>query len=167
MKMKKQNETLEVQKFENLFFQLLKNHNETKKAFYYIMDTNLFYKFVSFFRNNLPNVQDRNYTEETLLKVYRETIQSVSSFDYSFFFQINSLLRFVMLEENPNINKSQYIKFVIESLSLAERKCMFLICNYNTSINIEDKKYIEECNVLEGINIANFEDFTGSGFFIR
>ncbi|GAA3757925.1 hypothetical protein [Flavobacterium ginsengiterrae] len=165
IEMKKQNETLEVQKFENLFFQLLKNHNDTKKAFYYIMDMNLFSKFNSAFSKHLPNSDGRNYEEETLLRCYSETLNSVSAFDYAFLYQINSLLKFVMLEENENINKDQYIQFVLESLSLSERKSMFLICNYCTSINFENKKYVLECDVLNDINISNFEDFGGGVFF--
>ncbi|MBP4137257.1 hypothetical protein [Flavobacterium geliluteum] len=166
LEMKKQNETLEIQKFENLFFQLLKNHNDIKKAFYYIMDLNLFAKFILAFSNHLPSSDGRDYEEETLHRSYRETLDSVSTFDYAFLYQINSLLKFVKLDGNQNINKEQYIQFVIQSLSLSERRCMFLICNYCTSINFEDKKYILECNVLNDINISNFEDFSGGVFFM-
>lgn len=156
LEMKRQNETLEIQKFENLFFQLLKNHNDIKKAYYYIMDYNMFREFVLAFENKLPlNVEQA--MEQDLIKFCGNALRENLQFDFVFFHQINSLLEFVDSADSSLIKKELYVKFVIESLSLLEKKCIYLICRFDNTISQADKKYILESNLLNNIDLDSFE----------
>jgi len=157
LEMKKQNETLEIQKFENLFFQLLKNHNDVKKANYYIMDYNMFRGFVLSFENKLP-LNAGEVLVQDLIKFCGTQLEGNLQFDFVFLHQINSLLSLVNSADDTLINKELYIKFINDSLSVWEKKCIFLICWYDTTIFEDDKKYILESNLLDNINLSSFDN---------
>lgn len=162
LEMKRQNETLEIQKFENLFFQLLKNHNDVKKANYYIMDYNMFRGFVQSFENKLP-LDAGEVLVQDLIKFCGTGLEGNLQFDFVFLNQINSLLALVDSADGTLIKKELYIKFVIDSLSVWERKCIYLICTYDTTIYQDDKKYILESNILDDIDLNSF---TNGRFFV-
>jgi len=151
--MQKQNETLELQKFENLFFQLLSNYQNNKMSFYTIMDLNLFQNFMTIYKRLLLEVNYSFYTEDQIAKTaYLKTLDEVSMFEITFYYQIDSILKFIH-NSNNSIDKTLYVNILKTALSKTEKECLKLIYTFDGNVISNDKININQSGILDDIQL--------------
>lgn len=154
LEMKRQNETLELQKFENLFFQLLSNYQNTKNTFYVLNEKNLFQKFLEVFLINAPNKNELSLSNFNITHGYTKTLRD-TNFDTSFLLQVNSILKFLYKDDNEYVNIDLYIDIFSSTISMPEKNCIFLIYNLGNNLSKEDKENIDKSEILKNITLAS------------
>ena len=159
IEMQKQNDTLEIQRFENLLFQLIENYQNNKVSFYIVMDSNLFLKFKKKFYEFVNSCEYRDRTDEWVLQMaYNDTIVYFKTFENTFVYQINAILKFIY-NSNDKIDKNLYIDIFDKTISPAEKFCLNIIYNFDQSLNIEDKEYITRSNILRNVQLPEIVRF--------
>lgn len=153
LEMKKQNDTLTVQKFENLFFQLISNYQNIKTSFYIVMDKNLFMEFKDSYYRLLNEIDYENKSDLLISQfTYNDVILENSTFENTFLYQVNSILKFVYSSDDI-ADKELYIDILGKAMSTAEKFCLFLVCQLDGSISENDKEFIERSQILNGISL--------------
>ena len=162
--MKQQNDTLKLQNFENTFFQLLSNYQKNISLFYIIMDNNLFKNFVKYYQNYIPENR-QNITKEDLCTVFQNAIKDNSNrhIEYTFLYQIKSIIKII---EKNKISKNEYYFDILRNvLSKDEKRCIYLILNYDENIDTEIKTLFDKYNILNGYKIETSYFIKGRMFF--
>ncbi|TDW48832.1 hypothetical protein EV144_103349 [Flavobacterium sp. 270] len=150
---KRQNNASQIQHFENLFFRLLANYNETKSTFYLLRDINIFSSFIQHYNKRLGtfavlrNLNNRKLTYASLKKEL--------NFDTSFILQINSILKFTYQYDFELIKKNMYIEIFTSTISTHEKKCVYLVYHLSDELTNENKENIDKSDLLNGITLEN------------
>jgi hypothetical protein len=129
-------ENLKIQNFENRFFSLINNYQKNISLNYFINDKNM---FRTFFNNFKSCIESDKYDADSLIHTFdkfRKLYQHL--IEYSFINQITFLIN--IIEEDTLIDKSIYYKNLNCLFSDIEKKCLFIIINYDTTISSETKE---------------------------
>jgi len=134
--MAKQNKTLEQQKFENTFFQLLGNHNSIVNSLDILRNgksgreisaqgRDCFVVFYNRFDKKIPrpeNEKSIEYILEKYLEFFQENVSDLGHY----FRNLYHIIKFI--EESDIENKKRYTNFVRAQLSAGELALLFFNC---------------------------------------
>lgn len=149
--MKTQNETLFKQNFEDTFFQMASHYQKTISSSYQIMDLNLFNNFIEMYKAKIP--YDVKLDEKGRIKFLEEFKSDEVFIDYAFIYQIHSILNFI--KKSGIENKSFYIDYFKSTLLNEQKKCIYIILNYDTKLKKEIKETLEYYNIIDDFEIDN------------